>query len=78
MQTLWSTTNTYTILKSGEPVGWIRFIKWAGRRGWFIDDVSPGLPVSVTDYSAELAKDKLTAAGLTWEPGESKNRYVYS
>lgn len=40
MRELWSTKNTYTVSQDGEVVGWIRFVKWESRPGWFIEEDS--------------------------------------
>lgn len=77
MRELWSTKNTYTVLKDGEIVGWIRFVKWESRPGWFIEEVSPGLPVTLADFNAEGARAKLNEAGYSWEPGENRPYYIY-
>ena len=77
MQILYQHKNTYTVFKDGEPIGWIRFVRWVDRAGWFIDEVSEGLPVTKADFDASIAKDKLTAHGLTWQAGENKPFYLY-
>ena len=77
MRILWCHKNTYTVLNGSEPVGWIRFVRWPDRAGWFIDDVSDGLPVTKANFDASIAKDKLTAHGLTWQAGENKPFYLY-
>ena len=77
MQRLWATSNTYTIYRDSEEIGWIRFIKYAGKNHWRIQEVSERLPVSKVHWDAEGAKEILDKNGLTWKPGENKKQYLY-
>jgi hypothetical protein len=78
MRSLWCTKNTYIIFKEDNEVGWITFVRWESRPGWYIEDLSHGLPVSRADYDASSAKTKLEAQGYTWQAGVNKPYYVYT
>ena len=77
MRELWSTKNTYRVFKDGSEVGWIRFVRWEARPGWFIDAISDGLPVTMADFNAKSARAKLDAQGYTYQAGENKPVYLY-
>jgi hypothetical protein len=77
MRVIWSVKNTYIIYNQDQEIGWIRFIKWPGRPGWFIDEVSDRLPVTKADFDAEGAKAKLISTGLSWKAGINKPTYIY-
>ena len=76
MRTLWCIKNNYTIYNKNEVVGWIRFIKWPDRSGWYIDEVSDGLAVTKADFDSEAAKSKLMSLGLTWKAGSNIPFYL--
>lgn len=72
-----STRAFYDVFLGDKFLGKIVFINHVGRPVWLVESVDDDVPASVSDYSADTAREKLSESGHTLKHAQSKKQYIY-